>query len=85
MAAPKRLVSRRVVVDSALKSHDCQHSSSHRVSMGNRRLKIPKGRSFEHYCVECGLKIVLAEIEYLKSLEAELRRACGPSRSQAIE
>jgi hypothetical protein len=77
MAAPKRLVSRRVIVDVALKSHDCQHNASHRVTMGDRRLKVPKGRSFEHYCVECGLRILIAEIEHLKALESELRQEPG--------
>lgn len=77
MAAPKGLFSRKLTVDVALSSHNCQHAASHRIVKGARRLKIPKGRSWEHYCVECGLGIIQREMLRLKELEDALRGQSG--------
>ena len=57
MARAKSLII-RTEVDEALKSHNCQHSSKHRITKGERRLKVRNGRSWDHYCLECA-KIML--------------------------
>jgi len=71
--AIKTLIS-GVGVDRAGKSHNCQANRNHRISMGDVRLKVKNGRSWDHYCRDCALKIIdkdLAKLEALRSLEPE--------------
>ena len=63
-----------VCVDEAGKAHDCQHNKKHRLERGNRRLKVRKDRSDEHFCVECALAIIERDIEKLRMLAKQLRR-----------
>jgi len=72
MPRPKSLISTKIQVDAAKRAHNCQHIPSHRIEKGDRRLKIPKGRSFEHYCVKCAQRVVQRDIEKLRELERQL-------------
>lgn len=72
MPAPKSLLSRKLRVDQALHAHNCQHVASHRIEKGNRRLKVPKGRSFEHFCVACALETLRMDIGRLERLISAL-------------
>lgn len=72
--ARKSLV-QRSEIDQALKSHNCQASANHRLTPGDRRLKVYVARSHDHYCAECGLKIIKADIAKLEELERQLRSA----------
>ena len=65
----------RVEVDEALKGHDCQASSRHRIERGHRRLKVRNGRSWDHYCVPCTIAILDRDIAELQAL---LRRFHNP-------
>ncbi len=65
--ARKSLV-QRAEIDQAGKSHNCQASSRHRVHMGDRRLKVHIDRSCDHYCSECAIKIIEADIVRLQEL-----------------
>ena len=58
----------QVRVDEAGKSHNCQASSNHRVAMGDVRLKVRNGRSWDHYCRDCALKILSRDIAKLTAL-----------------
>jgi hypothetical protein len=58
----------RVEIDNALKSHNCQGNSEHRIQAGNRRLKVRNGRSWDHYCVPCALVILERDIAELNEL-----------------
>jgi hypothetical protein len=58
----------RVEVDEALKSHDCQANSRHRIERGHRRLKVRNGRSWDHYCVPCAVAILDHDIAELQAL-----------------
>lgn len=73
MPRPKSFLP-RLVVDRALKSHNCQHHSGHRVSMGDIRLKAAEGRSPDHYCRTCAIETLSRDIATLTSLRDELRR-----------
>ena len=64
----------RLTIDNALKSHNCQHNKSHRIQQGDKRLKVPVDRSFEHFCVACALESIAGDIEELQRLVEELRK-----------
>ena len=72
MPRPKSII-QRAEVDQAKHAHNCQHNSSHRIHMGDRRLRIRDGRSPEHYCVECALEIINRDILKLQRLAEQLR------------
>lgn len=59
-----------VKIDRAGKSHNCQANSKHRVAMGDIRLKVRNGRSWDHYCRECALKILAGDIAKLTALQS---------------
>ncbi|HXI25236.1 MAG TPA: hypothetical protein VNG71_15335 [Pyrinomonadaceae bacterium] len=59
----------RVGVDEALKAHDCQGDSRHRIERGHRRLKVRNGRSWDHYCVPCTIAILDRDIAKLQALQ----------------
>ncbi len=59
----------QVGVDTAGKSHNCQANSKHRIAMGEVRLKVRNGRSWDHYCRDCALKIISRDIAKLQVLQ----------------
>lgn len=65
--ARKSLV-QRSEVDLAKKSHNCQASKKHRLSPGERRLKVYVNRSYDHYCADCAIKIINNDIAKLQKL-----------------
>jgi hypothetical protein len=69
MARIKSLIV-RVQIDTAGKAHNCQGNAQHRVEKGELRLKVRKGRSWNHYCRACGEIIIDRDIQKL----ADLRR-----------
>jgi hypothetical protein len=70
--ARKSLV-QRVEVEQAKKAHNCQASQKHRLQQGDTRLKVYNDRSADHYCLNCALAIVEADIAKLQSLGRQLR------------
>jgi hypothetical protein len=72
MPRPKSIIE-RVEVDEALKAHNCQHNQNHRIERGDKRLKVWKQRSPEHYCVSCALDIIARDIAELQDLDRRLR------------
>jgi hypothetical protein len=48
--------------------------------MGERRLKVKVGRSYEHYCLECARKILVGDSAKLNALVAELDGAVPNAR-----
>jgi hypothetical protein len=59
-------------VDQAKKAHNCQANAQHRIKNGDTRLKVRNGRSWDHYCVECGREIVRKGLDRLSALAEEL-------------
>ncbi len=57
-----------VRVDRAGKSHNCQANSTHRINMGDVRLKVKDGLGWAHYCQECAIKIIDRDITKLTQL-----------------
>lgn len=60
----------QVGVDVAGKSHNCQANSKHRIAMGEVRLKVRNGRSWDHYCRACAETIIARDLEKLTVLRA---------------
>ncbi len=60
----------QVGVDVAGKSHNCQANSKHRIAMGEVRLKVRNGRSWDHYCRACAATIIARDLEKLAVLRA---------------
>ncbi len=73
MAKPKSVLL-RMEVDQAIRSHGCQHSAKHRLQPGDKRLKVTKDRTDEHFCVACALEMIDVATAKLQSLAIELRR-----------
>lgn len=67
MARIKSLVV-QVEVDRAAKSHNCQANAGHRIQMGDVRLKVRNGRSWDHYCTNCAQIIIAKDKEKLNLL-----------------
>ena len=70
--ARKSLIQRSEIYQ-ALKSHNCQASAKHRLKPGDRRLKVYVDRSQDHYCAECAMKIIEADIAKLQQLARQLQ------------
>lgn len=60
----------QVGVDTAGKSHNCQANRRHRIAMGEVRLKVRNGRSWDHYCTACAKTIITRDIAKLTALQA---------------
>lgn len=60
----------QVGVDTAGKSHNCQANRKHRIAMGDIRLKVRNGRSWDHYCRACAETIIARDIAKLTALSA---------------
>jgi hypothetical protein len=52
VAKPKTLI-KGMLVNQALRAHNCQHSSDHRIIKGDYRLCVKNGRNTEYFCVNC--------------------------------
>lgn len=71
MPRPKSIL-QRVEVDTVKRAHNCQHNSSHRLTSGEKRLKLWKQRSSEYYCTKCALEIIERDIAKLKQIAIQL-------------
>jgi hypothetical protein len=58
----------RVEVDTAGRSHNCQANARHRIAMGDVRLKVRNGRSWDHYCCACAETIIARDLVRLTEL-----------------
>jgi hypothetical protein len=75
----KKTLVKRVDVDEAQRAHGCQRNSAHRLERGDKRLKVWKGRSPEHYCRDCAKQIIARDREKLDDLERRLDATPGTS------
>lgn len=60
----------QVLVDKAVRAHNCQANARHRIERGDVRLKVRNGRSWDHYCCQCAETIIARDIEKLILLRA---------------
>jgi hypothetical protein len=70
--ARKSLI-QRAEVDEVINAHNCQQNPKHRLKRGDRRLKVWKARSADHYCLGCALSIIEHDIAKLRKLDQQLR------------
>jgi hypothetical protein len=70
--ANKSFVS-RIEIDSAKRGHNCQHSRKHRISKGDKRLKVSEGYSTTYYCRVCAIKFLEIDSQRIASVLNELR------------
>jgi len=68
----KKKLTKNIRLDIADRSHNCKHVKKHRISAGEKRLKIIEGRSSKHYCLNCALSFVNADIERLEKLKEDI-------------
>lgn len=67
-----------MIIDQALKAHNCKHmpkNTDHRVLKGDKRLKLilaDGNNTEEHFCKDCGLKMIESGIKELNSLYENL-------------
>ena len=59
----------KVSIDCAIKAHNCQANAKHRIQRGEVRLKVRKGRSWDHYCRQCAEIIINKDIQKLTKLQ----------------
>jgi hypothetical protein len=59
----------QVRVDVAIRGHNCQANARHRIEKGNVRLKVRKGRSWDHYCSVCAKAMFARDIAKLTALQ----------------
>jgi hypothetical protein len=59
----------RVEIDEVQKAHTCQGNAAHHLVRGEKRLKVRKGRSWDHYCVSCAIAILERDIAELQTLQ----------------
>ena len=71
MARIKSLVIRSEV-DIAQRAHNCQGNARHRIQCGDARLKVGRGRSWDHYCIKCAKAIIYGDIAKLEALSQEI-------------
>jgi len=62
----------RARIDTVLRAHNCQASGRHRLTQGEKRLKVKNGRSWDHYCQACATSIIIRDIEFLEQLKQQL-------------
>jgi hypothetical protein len=60
----------QVRVDIAIRGHNCQANSKHRIEKGSVRLKVRNGRSWDHYCQNCAKTMFLRDIAKLTALQS---------------
>ncbi len=69
---PLKSTTLRLEIDTAGRKHQCHHNKCHEVFKGQTRLKVTEDRSDEHFCRDCAIKMLKADIEKLQELLAKL-------------
>lgn len=70
MPRPKSIL-KSIQIDTAGCAHNCQHNRKHRIIKGEKRLKVTKDRTHEHFCVKCAKEIIARDIQKLKELDGQ--------------
>jgi hypothetical protein len=74
MGRPKSFVS-TLIVEQAIKSHNCRFNHTHRIASGAARLTAKDGRAKLRYCASCAVAFMKADIELLQAKIKELENA----------
>ena len=73
----------RVEVDEAQRAHNCQANAAHRLQRGDKRLKVRKGRNWDHYCAACAALIIQRDITELQVLRPQFPAMPPPLSSRS--
>ena len=68
-----------LIVEQALKSHNCRFNQAHRIGRGDVRLTAKEGRAKLRYCAVCAVAFMEADIELLRLKIRELQSAATNS------
>ncbi|WP_187970333.1 hypothetical protein [Aquibium microcysteis] len=49
------------------KGHNCQGNATHRLQKGDRRMEVKNERSWDYYCLDCGVRILQRDAEKIKA------------------
>ena len=79
MGRRKSFVS-RLIVEQAVKSHNCRFNHAHRIRRGDVRLTAKEGRAKLRYCAICAVAFMEADIELLRSRIRELQSVATDSK-----
>lgn len=71
MARVKSLIT-QTTFDQAKRSHNCQANSRHRIGMGDTRLNVRNGGSWDRYCLACAKEILRRDAEKVSQLRHQL-------------
>lgn len=82
--AIKSLVT-RCEFDFAGNSHNCQANEKHRILKGQSRLKVRKGRSWDHYCLDCAKKIIENDYEKIRVLHEQQQQLVSGPAEKVVE
>lgn len=74
-----------VELDVALKAHDCQGNSQHRILRGSARLKVRNERGWDHYCLSCAKVIVGRDIVHLQGVVTQLDKGNAAQTGTLLE
>lgn len=64
---------KQVLIDEAENAHYCRANPNHRISRGERRLRVHRSHRWEHFCMPCALKILEDNIAELRRLQRVFR------------
>jgi hypothetical protein len=56
-----------VEIGTVKKAHNCQGNAAHRLQQGQRRLEVKNERSWDYYCLDCGMRILERDAEKIKA------------------
>lgn len=74
MPKPKSFL-KSLSIDSAKRSHNCQHNSKHRIQMGDLRLGLKVERNTEFFCKKCAVKFLENGAKDISDLLDKLRNS----------
>jgi predicted lipase len=66
---------KNISIDTAKVSHSCKHNKKHKISKGDKRLKLKEGQASQHFCIECAKESLKKDITELTTLLTELEKA----------
>jgi len=74
-----------LIVEQAVKSHNCRFNHAHRIRKGEVRLTANEGRAKLRYCAVCAVAFMEADIELLRSRIRELQNVATISKVSSGE
>jgi len=74
MARAKSFI-KKLTIDEAKKSHNCQHNKQHRINKGEIRLGLKENRNIEYYCKKCSIEFLEDGVNQISKLLEQLEKS----------